>query len=360
MLIYILYFLVIAALAIQYEFQPFESSVPLVILVLALAFMAGFQANGVTKDYDNYQASFEGIYEITASESGGLYIYEPGFLAVVLFCRILFKENYGLACFAVFAFSSVLLKIISIKRTPYNPYLVILFYLTGYFVLQEMTEIRIGVASAIFLIGVIYYIRGNTAAYIGLILLATCFHYSAILYLVTLFFRRSAFNYYIFGALLALALVLGFVQVPVLDFLGGFVDTSVNRVAVQLELVQKGYITEINVFNVVNLFGIACCSYFLLFVPKKVLLSDKYLTFFLKCYILAIFLLSLLSGVASIAFRVSELFGVVSMFLYAGLVKHLPFSKFNIFVLILISALFFYIILFHSDLLRPYSIIRIK
>jgi len=94
--------------------------------------------------------------------------------------------------------------------------------------------------------------------------------------------------------------------------------------------------------------------YLLFGVSPKILQENRNLIFFIKCNILSIFFLSLLSGVPSIAFRVSELFGVTSAFMFACLVYYLPFKRMNIFILIGLSGLFFYINYFHAGLINPY------
>ncbi len=120
-------------------------------------------------------------------------LYEPGFTAIVLIFRSVFELNYVLPLMLFFAFSTVLLKIISIKKLSVNPYLVILFYFSHFFLLHEMTQIRIGFASAFFFIAAIFYLKGNKLIYTLLILFATLFHYSAIMYLILLFFDSRSF-----------------------------------------------------------------------------------------------------------------------------------------------------------------------
>ncbi len=362
MLIYVAYFIFFMVLAVEYELKPFRTEPWLLITVLLLGLLAGLRGPEVSKDYETYQAAFDYMYEMIGRDDGVfLPLFEPGFAIIVVIFRSLFEYNYGLAIMLFFGLTSVLLKTISIKHLTINPFLVILFYFSHYFLLHEMTQIRIGFASAIFFIALIYYLKNNRKVYVFIILIATFFHYSAIMYLLLLVFNSKYFNKYIYGSLLAFSLVLGYLKIPFLNFLGNFDPANVSgRLSNYANIVESGNAEIINVFNTLNLINIACCLYFIAFIPRMKLIADKSLLLFLKCNILSIFLLSLLSGVPSMAFRFSELFGLISMFVFASLIRYLPFLKFNILITILIAFVIFFITAFRGDLLNPYYMINIK
>ncbi len=293
-------------------------------------------------------------------KGGILPLLEPGFSGLVIFFRKIFQVNYGLALMLFFGLASVLLKTISIKHFSFNPYLVILFYYSHYFLLHEMTQIRIGLASAIFFVSLIFYLKGNKKAFILMILVATFFHYSAIMYFLILLFDPKKFSKYIYSSILGISILLGYLKIPLLNFLGNFDTSDISvRLSNYTSYVENGYSQSVNVFNILNLINIACCFYYIIFIPKLKLIEDKSLILFLKCNILSIFLLSFLSGVPSLAFRFSELFGTLSIFVFASLIRYLPFKKFNIIITLSIAFIIFYVIVFHLTLLSPYHIITI-
>ena len=123
--------------------------------------------------------------------------------------------------------------------------------------------------------------------------------------------------------------------------------------------VQLSEVISVSVFNSLNLLNIFCCAYLIFFLDKETLLNDKRLILFLKCNLLSIFLLSFLAGAAAFSLRFSQLFGIVNIFLFTYLVKYLPAKKFNVFILVLVAALFFYVMEFYGGLLSPYKIINI-
>jgi hypothetical protein len=350
-------------LAVEYELKPFSSDLFLIITVIALTLLAGLRGPQVSKDYEAYQNVFDYIHYLSSGNNGiVLSAIEPGFAAIVLLFRSIFKVNYVLPLMLFFAFSSVTLKIISIKKLSVNPYLVILFYYSHYFLLHEMTQIRIGFASAFIFIALIFYLKGNKLITLFLILFATLFHYSAILYLLILLLDSKRFYKPVYLGILAASLVFGFLRIPLLNYFGNFNAAGFSgKLANYAYLAESGKAEEINVFNVIYILNLLMCLYFIIFIPLKVLTENKSLLLFLKCNIISIFLLSFLSGVPSVAFRFSELFGLVSMFLYASLVSYLPFEKkLNLLITILVAAVIFYINVFHSEILKPYYISNIR
>jgi hypothetical protein len=359
MLIYVIYFIFLAILAIQYEFTPFKSNILLFLIVISLALLAGFRDPSVSNDYFAYQNIFDNIEKITDNNFYFLAL-EPGFVAIVVFLKKLFEVNYGVAVMFFYALAGLTIKVFTINRLSINPYLTLLFYFVYFFLFHEMTQIRIGLASAIFLISLISFLNGKRMVFVGLILLATCFHYSAIFYLAILFFDTTKLNRSLYGVLLLFSVIFGFIKLPILNLLGDFDVSEVSsKLSNYVEQSENGSVV-INVFNSLNLFNILCCVYLLLFVNQQILLNDKRLMLFLKCNILAIFLLSFLAGAPAFAFRFNQLFSIAQIFLFTYLVNYLPAKKYNVFILVFVAAFFFYVIEFYGEILRPYKIIQIN
>ena len=362
MLIYVILFIFLAVIAVEYDLKPFNSNYLLLAIIILLGLFAGFRGDKVARDYESYQIIFDFIYDLSSTKNVGfLPIFEPGFVSIVLFFRSLFDVNYALAIMVFYALLTVTLKVFCFNRLSMFPYLAILFYFSHYFFLHEMIQIRIGLATAIFFFSLIFYIKGQRGKFVLIIILATFFHYSAIFYLLLLCFNSKYFNKYFYASLIGISLILGYLKIPILNFLGWVDLASVSeKYNDYLEKVQSGVVGGINYFNVLTLLDIAVSLYFIFVIPKKLLIEDKIIAFSLKCNVLSIFFLGALSGVPSLTFRISELFGVASIFLYASLVKYLPFGKFNIVATILIAASIFYTIVFHTDMIYSYYFMKIK
>ena len=363
MLIYIVFFIFFALLSVEYELGTFKNNRILIsIIIILLTLFAGLRGPNVTKDYTSYVIIFDYINDLGFRNDGVfLPLFEPGFVAVIILLKDLFTVNFVVAIMLFFALATILIKIISIFKISPFPYLVILFYFSHFFFLHEMTQIRIGFASSIFFIALIYYLKGQRITFSLLILVATFFHYSAILFLLLLLFDSKKFNKYIYAGVIVMSLALGYLRLPLLNFLGNFDPANLSgKLNNYTDLVESGSAESIHVFNTLTVLSIIICSYFILCLPKEKIIEDKPIALFLKCTILSVFLLCFLSGIPSIAFRFNELFALVSIFLYASLVKYLPFGKFNIVVTILIAGVIFYTIVFHTGLVNPYYLQTIK
>ena len=362
MTIYILYFIFFAILAVEYEIYKFNPKPLLITSIILLGLLAGLRGSETSRDYYTYQESFDFIYDnLTRNDGVFLPIFEPGFMGIVVLFRSIFIYNYGVAIMLFFAFASVILKILSFKKFTANPFLAILFFYSQYFLLHEMTQIRIGLASAIFFIALFYYFSNNYKMYVLLILLATLFHYSAILYLFLLLFKKDLLNRNLYCGLLILAITFSLFTIPLINLLSYFDPASVSgRLTNYAMISEKGLAKQINVFNVVTIINYILCFYLLFGVPKLELMADRFTVFFLKCNIISILILPLFSSIPSMAFRCSELFGISSMFLFASLVKYLPFKKINLVIVVSVALLIFCVNIFYANLVLDYHIINFK
>ncbi|MFM2358277.1 MAG: hypothetical protein RLY16_270 [Bacteroidota bacterium] len=358
MLVYITYFIILAFLAIRYEFGKQESWPILIAVILGLGFLAGLRHPDIERDYQNYLFSFDMIYE----DKNPLFlaVYEPGFFLIVFTIKSIIKYNYGVAIMLVYAFCSVIVKTLSIKKLAINPYLVMLFYFSHFFFLHEMTQIRIGLATAFFFAAIPLLLANKNKSYIAFILLATLFHYTAILYLFLLLLKRDRINRVLFGGILISAIAFAFLKLPLIGILSNFnsneFSSKIDNYAYAAEFASE----KINVLNTVTIFNILTCLYLLIAVSVDGFEKDKRLTLFLKCNIISVFLLAVLSSIPSIAFRISDLFGVLSMFTFSYLARYLPFGKYNIFFTIGIAAVFFYFFALNSDLIKPYRMVDFR
>lgn len=363
MLIYILYFIVIAVLAVEYEFSRFRSWIPLVVVIMMLGLLAGLKGPLVARDYDSYLYSFNAVYIYLDELKNGrpLTFFEPAYLLVVAAIRSFSELNYPVFIFLFFAIASLIVKVKAIKSMSVNPYLVLLFYFSHYYVLLEMTQIRIGFASAIFFAALYQYVKGNRINFVLLVLIAAGFHYSALLYLMVFLFNCKSINRYIYGCILVVCVVLALSKFPLFEIVGGINPELITGKLKGYENISKGkgdY--SINVFNVVYIANILCIVYLIFFVPKAILEKSREMLLFIKCNILSVFLLSLMSGTPLIAFRLSELFGVTSVFMFAGVLYYLPTRQVRIIVPLLLAAIFFYINYFHNDIIQPYYITNFR
>jgi hypothetical protein len=363
MAIYLIYFFFLSILAIGYDQQSFKKSVALCLLVISLTLLAGLRGPHVTRDYTEYQYIFDSIYSyLNEIKSGNIFtFFEPGFILLVSMIRFFSEINYDIYVMLFFALVSICLKLYIINKFSFNPFLTILLFFSHYFLLQEMTQIRAALSSAIFFVALIFYFKGKTIHYIGIVLFATLFHYSAILFLLLLLFNAKNLNRYFYTALLLTSILLGFIKMPFFELINQLNPELITGKLKGYEYIAKHALKEeINTFNIIYLLNIVVILYLIWLVPKQLMKNDIKLMFFIKCNIFSLFLLSILNGVPAIAFRISEIFGITSIFVFSSLIAYLPFKKANILVPMVLAGLFLYINLFHNELIRPYYMVTFR
>lgn len=352
-------FFLISFFAVEYELGANKLKWPFFILMIFLSLFAGLRASDVPRDYVLYEFAFDNIGQ-PAGIAGTNFesIYEPGFYWTVVFFKWMFPVFYTLALMIFFALVAIVLKSISIFKYSFNPYLALLIYYSNFFFLHEMTQIRIGVAAGIYLFSFQYYLKRQNKVFILGILLATLFHYSAIIFLSTFLFKRDHFRQSWYALLMILTLPLGLLKIQafnIFKIIAKFDDTN-DKVDTYSNVIQYNLGDTANIFNPLNLLNLLITAYLLIIIPKSDLIKDKLLGLFLKFNIIGLFLFSFFSSNSLLAFRVSELYTISTIFLFPYLVKYLPFKKFNVWFVVLIALIFFYSNIFLGTFIKPYHI----
>jgi hypothetical protein len=355
-----LIFIVFAILAIEYEIKPIQrTNLLLIFIAVFLSLFAGMRGVDISRDYAPYLGSFKSIMNGDTG-AGILPLFEPGFVAIVLFCYKFFENNPSIAVMMIFAFASVFIKIYAIRKLSFNPFIVVLLYYSHFFFYQEMTQIRNGMACSFFLLAIIFYLNNQKLKVFLLILVALLFHSSALAYFIIFIVRKDSLNKYIYSGLLLFSIVLGFLKIPFLSMIAGFdVNLISNKLATNVELAESGVYDMVRFANWITVFNISITGYLLYYhIVNKI--KDPHFTLFLKLNIIAIFSYGLLIGVPSMAARVAELFGISLTFLFAYGIRAFPLKKLNILIVIGIAFVYFYTNLFYGKLLAPYTIIQFR
>jgi len=178
---------------------------------------------------------------------------EPGFV-LLSYISGLFSTNSVRIVFVVFALFSVFLKITAIRVLALDIYYSIYLYIVLYFVLHEMTQIRAGLASGIFLYA-IPSLEKNKSRYVFLILIASLFHYSALVLLVLIFVNHNSINrplYFLLPILAIITSIFSSTYILLLEpiivfapriisnrfFVHGFIET---KLSIRYKLIQQLY-----------------------------------------------------------------------------------------------------------------------
>jgi len=280
--------------------------------LILLTLVSGLRPLGLDGDSLNYVQILDSRYPEV-----NLFAKEPAFWLINEFNHSFLSGHYT-TFFLIFALIGTFLKLLSIYKMSKAPYLSLLLYVFLYFILHEMTQIRTGVAAGLFLLAINYYFNKDMRSYFLTILLACLFHYSAILGLILLLFKRDSFSLLNYALLLASSFIFTFFNGgKSLSLISSLLpDFLVVKLSLYMNLLESDRSWEINIFNYYYL-SLIVISMFMILNHKRI--KDKSDIFLLKIFVFGVASFYFLSSIPVIAFRVSEFYLVVSIILLANL-----------------------------------------
>jgi len=279
---------------------------------ILLTLISGLRPLGLDGDSLNYVRTLDTRYpEINLLDK------EPMFWVINEFNHSFLSGQYT-TFFLVFAFIGTFLKLLSIYKMSKAPYLSLALYIFLYFIVHEMTQIRTGVAAGLFLLAINDYFKKDMRSYFLMISLASLFHYSAILGLLLLLFKRDSFRPLNYIFLLAASFISSVFNMGnpislIMSFLPDFLGLKLR---LYMNLLEDNKSWEFNKLNHYYL-SLIVMSMFLILNHKKII--DKSDILLLKIFIFGVASFYFLSSIPVIAFRVSEFYLVVSIILLPNL-----------------------------------------
>lgn len=279
-----------------------------ICLVIVLVLSIGLRGPGVDNDYTTYVASI-GNY---------LTISEPTFIFISSLIQLL-----GLPAFILFVFYAsigVSYKMHTIYHNSSLPCVAIIIYISNIALLQDINQIRAGVATALFLIAVPYLAQRKMKKYLLLILLASLFHFSSLLYFMLFFFRKKelsskTFLFWIFLPVIGYAFYFLLNQ----SLIENIPITPIrNKLLMYKSLQEMGSegFADINLFNPYFLFKLFI-YYFLLRYYSFLKNKDENFTLYLKIFGISLFVFPVLGAVTPIlGYRASDLFACIEILLF--------------------------------------------
>jgi len=327
-------------------------------IVFCLILLSGLRGDDVSRDYTNYTVMFDETGSIKSYfiNYGTNLFFEPLFYITVSLFKSIFGEFY-FPIFLFFACFGIALKATGIfKFSPY-PYLSLLLYFPSIFFLHDMTQIRIGLAGGIFLFLALPSLLKNNqrGKYIFYCLLATLFHYSCLLYLGLLFVNRISFNKKKYLLLLVFCLLISILRIDFTHIIArmpfGAISMKMDMYNSILEFTEE---VKVNIFNVLFvlklIFGLM-----LLFVTKR--FDDNNTILFVKMYFISLCTFLFFSGTAMLAFRVSEVFGLIEFIVLVYLLKSFRLRVIPFGLLVMFACGYFFMALYITKYIQDYHTI---
>lgn len=314
-----------------------------IALGIILIFVATFRGPGVDCDYEAYVKYYNEV-DVDAT-------LEPTFFIISLIVRRFCFDNV-VFLFFIYAVLGIYLKFRGIKELTDLGILSIMVYLSCYYVLHDLTQIRAGVASGLLLLCIKPLYERKLGKFLLLSIIAVLFHYSAIVVLFLWFIKPKTLNRKFYLLLIPMGYCCCFCGIHMSNVL-----TMIPISAVQQKVNAYLYLSEysdslpVNIFSV--LFLLRCIiAYFLLWKVDLIHISNKYVYVLLKIYLWGLVSYLFFSDVPGFSTRISELLGVVEFVLYPFMTYVLMPRKVGFLFPILLGIIILSVNLFYLHLIN--------
>lgn len=276
---------------------------------LILILYAGLRPIGFDKDSQNYEAFF-----MHPDSKEAAIAVEPSFIWICKIVNFLFGDVRFVLI--IFAIMGVIIKTTAIKRGTFLIFPSLVIYFGNFYFLHEMTQIRAGIATALFLLAITYQAEQMKVHSLMLIALACTFHYSSLALLPLLFINNKPLSRklkIIFVALCPLCFVLYALNLDVLTtvpipYISDKIDAY--KMASEYGNVEKN--------SILNPFPIMRIAIFLftIYYSKTIEKTIPYINIYIKIMACSLIVYFAFSSITIISTRIFELYGVVEILAY--------------------------------------------
>lgn len=342
-------FLVIALLIIcslvtiidrgYYHHIASKNIIVILVLCFIMTLVATFRPSEMP-DYENYLDFFR-------DNNWGKVRYEYGFVQIT---RLIKKISpNALLCFFSFALISISIKLGAIKKLSPFFWGSVTLYIGGMFILHDMIQMRVAVASGLLLWSTKYLYERNATKFFLIASLALLFHNSSLVIFPLWFLNINKSNKKIYLWMIPVAYALAISGITIGHFANLIPIASFQALWNMYQIsMDNGVGVNINLFNIMLLIRCGICTYILFnidviakYIPMAIIWA--------KIYTISIVALVLLSDVPVIAFRVSELYQIVEVLLIPTLILHPKFRQINKCVVLIFAWCCLFINIFYNQ-----------
>lgn len=313
LIFYSLFYIPIILLLISIVLPEFKS-ILLFTCVVFLVLMCGLRGQ-IDQDNLNYQRAFS--FMNYYSDMFTPKMMEPMTVIIVVFCKNIFENNYNhQIIFFIYALFAIILKMLFFSKYSDNKYiwLSVLIYISSYFLVQEMTQIRAGLSAAILLFSLSDLYNKSYFKFLTKVLLASLFHYSSLIYLLLVFVNIENVNKSkIFWLILSFFIfaILGVNQFVIGNLSFGYGNKITAYVDLSNIVKSPAYRIYFSCFNIKTLF-IVYVLFNLIKYQKNLVMHNKQTVLFIKVLFLGLLIQIGLSGFDEMSLRFSDFFYLVA------------------------------------------------
>ena len=263
--------------------------------------------------------------------------------------------NY-IIIFTLYALLGVSAKLYGIKRLTNFEFYSLFIYSCNLFLLHEMTQIRAGVAIGIIFIALAELRDERKLNFCLWILLATFFHFSSLMVLVVLLFYKYRANSLFWSITFAVSMIVYFAKVDIFSAFGLIpVEYFQYKLKLYLEMQEKDPI-KVNFFNIAFLIQniiIIICFYY----QKEIEKINSSVNILLNMACLSSCSYLLFTQIPAFSVRISEVFNCGLIILIPLITRAFKPKALAEALVVIIGFFFFYIYVFHSEIVRDYKFI---
>ncbi|MDC0280904.1 EpsG family protein [Akkermansiaceae bacterium] len=287
-----------SVLALRVEYQPVRNRhvYSYYGFCLLLICVCGFRIGDEMPDFATYEAHYYGIDSVSNA-----FLLEPSFVFIVKIANLI-QEDDPRILFVIYAILGVSLKFFAIKKLSKYIFFSVAIYISNYFILHEMIQIRTGVASGIILLSLVHVYKREKGKFILCILGASLFHYSAVIFLFQWFLKPNRFNAYYNVALIPFAYVIHFINFDLLKFAAQYLPLNGTKLVAYFDRFD---LFSIDVFGIFILTRIILYLYFVIYA-KRIKGYNKYFYLLIKSYGVGLFAYIALSVYPEVAVRLAQ------------------------------------------------------
>jgi len=319
-----------------------------VVLGITMILIAGFREVGIVPDTEAYEAMF-----YAKSNSFSTKITEPTF---TFLSETLHSWDFGItALFLIYAIISIPLRLTAIWKLSSIPLFTLTVYISHYYQLHDVVQMRCAVASALFLLALYYRLQQQKLYSLLCIVVGFFFHFSAIVGLLIFVINNKPLKNWQIAVLYSI-IPIGIVF-SILGFdIAQFIPSEIGGTKLELyrEMKEKGIegdLEGIPFYRDPAILSSICLFYGCLFFNRLLSEKNHYLPIFLKIMGIAFICKFTLANLSSVvASRLFEYFDIVSIFLWTSAIyafRPIEMGKTVIYLastLIFLSGSLFYIL----------------
>lgn len=280
-----------------------------ILVGIVLVMYASLRPIGFDRDSLNYEIVF---MNPDAKES--ITNVEPSYLWISKFFMLIAQDVRPVL--VLYAILGVTLKLYAIRK--YTPlfFLPLVIYFGNFYYLHELTQIRAGIASAIFLLAIPYLAEKRKFIAFAIIMLACLFHYSSLSLLPLLLLNNNPLRRktkFVIAMIVPLCFVFYILGLDMLTTVN--IPYVTDKVETYKALTEYGPMEKNSILNPFALIKIAVLLYFLYFsdtIAKYV----PYIHLLIKILACSLFVYFAFSSITIISTRISELYGIIEIVTY--------------------------------------------